>query len=149
MAIGNATSDYGPGGGGLATMFARLARRARIAYRDMRQRQTLRRELAECALNGELETTLGELGLSLGQVERLVKGYPESSRLLQAMGRRLGVDRIGVKDILTLREMQRSCSLCPSHAECRHWLRSGEGEGYHAFCPNAGIFDELRGLRAR
>jgi len=38
---------------------------------------------------------------------------------------------------------QKSCPECPSVASCRTWIASGRSHGYHDFCPNAALVEQL------
>ena len=63
------------------------------------------------------------------------------------------LDRIGIEverapeTILTdeLRAAMRLCVKCRHNRRCQRWLRGdGPADDYHAFCPNAALFDQLR-----
>ncbi len=123
---------------------ARLASKTKMAIADARQRYALRRELADCAMNSDFDIILAEAGLGRGEIEPLIKGHPNATRLLRAMSERLGVEGERSKDPVILREMQRTCSLCAEHRRCRRWLHAHRKDGYHDFCPNAELLDLLR-----
>jgi uncharacterized protein YjiS (DUF1127 family) len=125
-------------------LFARIAQRARLAFDDMRQRHALRRELAVCAMQGGLDETLADIGVSRAQIVPLVKGAPNAARLLTRMAAWVGVDLEGIRDPALRRELQRVCSLCAAQGRCKHWLDDPDSRGYREFCPNAGTLDELR-----
>lgn len=125
-------------------MLARLVHQARTAIADAGERRALRRELADYAMTGNLDSLLAEAGLSRAQIEPLIKGYPEAPRLLEAMAERLGVEEEYKKDPTIQRDLQRTCSLCAAHGRCRRWLHSGRQDGYRDFCPNAELLDFLR-----
>jgi hypothetical protein len=129
---------------GIGGMLSRLANRAKVAIADARQRRALRRELADCAMNGELDTILADVGLTRGDIEPLIKGHPEAARLFRAMLGRLGLEKEYSRDSNIHREMERTCSLCDEHGRCRGWLHTGRKDGYHDFCPNADLLDFLR-----
>lgn len=121
-----------------------LAAKAKTAIADARQRYALRRELANCAMNSDFDIILAEAGLGRGEIEPLIKGHPDASRLLRAMSERLSVEQERNKDPVILREMQRTCALCTEHGRCRRWLSTERKDGYHDFCPNAELLDLLR-----
>ncbi|HVA39220.1 MAG TPA: DUF6455 family protein [Candidatus Binataceae bacterium] len=133
---------------GTADMVARLAARMKQALSDMRQRHRLREEIGEMERNGGLDSLLADVGLTRGDVDAVIAGFPESGRLLQAMAERLQVDYDSIKDAAIRFELQRTCTMCSTRGRCRTWLRSAETEGYRDFCPNGARFDELRGHAA-
>jgi hypothetical protein len=70
-----------------------------------------------------------------------------SERRLTRMLKRAGLD----PEIAThgdteaiIKEIRRRCRKCASEALCERWL-AGEEEGNNSFCPNARVFDVLRG----
>jgi hypothetical protein len=80
-------------------------------------------------------------GVSIPAILEAFPGFPH----LNAMLRRAGVERAAVSPG-EMRELQWTCLLCTSHAECSRWLRSDPPEALAGFCDNAG---KLRRLRPR
>lgn len=134
------TMESATGPAGLAGAVVQLACRLKQAMADLRERSMFRAEIADLA---EDPWMLADLGLTPGELDRIVAGYPESGRLLRRMAHVVGVD-INPLDAATQYELQRSCSLCDSHSACRRWLDAGHPEASRDFCPNRKLLDALQ-----
>ena len=148
----NAESGFEFDGAGRGTLIGRCRAALVDAVARMRERRSLRRELARCADDGVLDEILGELGVSRAEMAQWTAGYPRAVRLRAAMTARLGIDASTLGHCRLQRAIERNCASCPAHRRCREWLRSGARDGYEAFCPNAALFEALRaqpGARAR
>lgn len=106
---------------------------------DLARRSARQNEIAALDRAGMLNAVLDDLGLTRWELNKSLRGYPESERLLDTMAYHLGVE-LEKLDARTLYALRHACALCDAHRLCRHWL--GEGApGEPAFCPNAAIFD--------
>lgn len=79
------------------------------------------------------------------------KGRDASSHLYRRMAD-LGIDRAAVaaSDPMTLRDMQRDCSLCHNKRRCRHDLaRAADPSTWASYCPNDQALKMLPGGGAR
>ena len=126
-----------------ADALSRSYARIRDIVADFLARGALADDLADLERRGLLDALLGDLGLTHGELTRLVRGYPEAGRLLPAMARRLGID-IEALDPRTRYALQQNCALCTAHRRCRGFLATGgddEDMDRRAFCPNAALFD--------
>jgi uncharacterized protein YjiS (DUF1127 family) len=105
-----------------------------------RQRRRLRRELAQLAAMGSLDSVLADVGLNRSQIDPLVAGCAGSRDLLDQMLARLGIDpaELSVED---MRDMTWTCTTCPDKRHCRQWLADIENTDFHGFCPNAARLD--------
>lgn len=111
-------------------------------FSDFLERQALHDKLVELERGGSLEPVLRDLGLTLPEMERIVRGGPEASRLLPVMAKHLGID-IETLDPRVQYALKQTCAMCNAHRRCRHWLAKDEGgdDAYKDFCPNADLFD--------
>jgi len=118
--------------------------RVRQLFSDMEARSALRAQMADLDRRGGLDNVLTDLGISRPALESIIRGYPESGRLLPAMAKRLGLD-ITKLDPRWRYNIQRNCAECQSQGRCRHWLATASAESteYRAFCPNAELFDPV------
>jgi len=125
-------------GGALARPFIGLWQ----AVSDFLDRSALREELADLDRRCGLDTVLQDLGLTLPEMERIVRGYPEAGRLEHAMAQRLGIE-LETLDPKTQYAMSQTCAMCQAHRRCRRWLATtgAENVDYKDFCPNAELFD--------
>jgi len=129
-------------------MWGELKHRLATAREDARVRGDLEYELACLDQAGELDGVLEGIGLSRAALPIVIKNYPGSMRRFLGMTRRL---RIGAQPAPTLRVgidalfgPRRRCLFCAESRRCESWLRTGRGESYGAFCPNAPVFDRMR-----
>jgi uncharacterized protein DUF6455 len=126
--------------GRLARQFAGL----RQCISDFLERGRLHAEMLDLERRGSLKAVLGDMGIPLGEMKRIVGGYPEAGRLRRAMAKRLGVD-FDALDPRTRYAIGENCAICLAHRQCRRWLASASKEGdYKSFCPNAEFFDAAR-----
>jgi hypothetical protein len=116
---------------------------------DAAMRRQLREELA--GLGADLDRVLAEIGITRDEMEDLIENAPRSRLLLQAMLKRLGLEKRMVLLAPELaRSIERRCATCGSQKVCGEWIAQGApGDGYRRFCPNAETFDALpRGGKA-
>lgn len=126
----------------------------RFAVEGWHERHALARDLAKLRLQGELDRTLADNGISGSEVMRLMRAHPGAARQFAEMTERVGVDRRRLPATpavgATLRDMEWRCGECRSWRRCRDWLGSGlRNDGYRAFCPNADALEELRDRQQR
>ncbi len=72
-----------------------------------------------------------------------------SERRMRSMLEAVGLDSKVVSSPDTdaiVREIRQRCQSCSAEDVCEHWLAGRKG-GDNSFCPNAGVFDELRKTR--
>lgn len=116
--------------------------RARQAVADFVARRTLRDQVAAMESRGALDDFLKDIGSTRPEIEKMIRGYGNTQRLLPAMMARLGVDAAAF-DAATLYEVRETCAGCRAHRRCRRWLAkaSGPATAYRDFCPSAKTFD--------
>lgn len=119
--------------------------RLRQFFADCRDRRAFLNEIADLERRGCLDTLLQDMGMSLADMEQLVRGYPEAGRLMPAMAERLGVD-LEKLDPRLLYALRQNCGMCVAHRRCRQWLGSTSVHtgGAAAFCPNSELFESAR-----
>ena len=127
---------------GLLQRLGDACRSARDAYGDWRDSRALRREINVLEMQQLLDTTLADIGLSRAQLPRLAGGM-RRRRLFRRMLARLGLESVRLGDRAELNEVMWTCASCTAGKACRHWLDSGQVDGYQAFCANAPTFDRL------
>ena len=124
----------------LARILASGARKLRIAFADMWERQAWRVQFDVWTQRREVDSVLEALGLERDQIPLFIKRIPAAARLLPAMMARIGAKaRLGA-DAPPRQELLRVCALCPDQARCQEWLDSGATTGFEEFCPNAPVF---------
>ncbi len=72
-----------------------------------------------------------------------------SERRMNSMLEAVGLDSrvLSSADTETIvHDIRRRCQSCSAEDVCEHWLAGRKG-GDNSFCPNAGVFDELRKTR--
>ncbi len=126
-----------------------LPARISLGLAGWRERHALACELAYLRMQGELERTLADSGVSPSEVPRLFRQHPGAARQFRDMIDRVGIDRARLP--LTpatgaeLRDMEWRCGECRAWRECRAWLASGLwSDGYSRFCPNADALERMR-----
>jgi hypothetical protein len=67
----------------------------------------------------------------------------DASIQLDAVCEQLGINGNRLRDSILLADMQLACIQCGTHERCVDWLRTGQQDGYQAFCPNAELLDWL------
>jgi transcriptional regulator with XRE-family HTH domain len=112
-----------------------------------------RRELNEMRQmdRADFDRIAGELRLSPGELDTLVRQGPHSADELPKLLKALGIDETGLARIepMVLRDMERVCALCRHKPECDRDLAAGtSAEHYEGYCLNAATIDGL-GLQAR
>ncbi|HUA54832.1 MAG TPA: DUF6455 family protein [Candidatus Sulfotelmatobacter sp.] len=132
---------------GLLQRLGDACRGARDAYHDWRDSRTLRREIDVLETQHLLDSTLADVGLSRAQLPRLASGM-RRHRLFHRMLARLGLESARLGDRAELNEIMWTCASCTAGKACRHWLDSGQVDGYQTFCANAPAFDRLIAQRS-
>jgi len=107
-----------------------------------------RRELREIrSLDvANFDRIAGELRISTGDLEALVRRGAHAADELPKMLKALGIDREDLvrTEPLVLRDMERVCSLCIHKRQCDHDLAAGvAAENYAEYCANAPTIDGL------
>lgn len=88
----------------------------------------------------EIEELSGEMGLSRGQLEALVRAGPDAAAEMERMMAALDVDpeAVQVAYPAMMREMRINCATCPDKSLCRHTLADGTAAALlTSFCPNS------------
>ncbi len=109
---------------------------------------THRRELNEMRQmdRADFDRIAGELRVSPGELDMLVRQGPHSADELPKLLKALGIDETGLAHIepMVLRDMERVCALCRHKPECDRDLAAGTSAGhYEGYCLNAGTIDGL------
>lgn len=123
-----------------------------VRLRQWRENSRLLRELSEMpdAERGRLHH---DLGVTHGQLDRVVTGADAAERLLPQMMERYGVDPDGVasRHRAVMRDLQRTCAGCPFQRKCRRALARGANRAEcRRFCMNNATLATLaRGAGAR
>jgi transcriptional regulator with XRE-family HTH domain len=107
-----------------------------------------RRELNELRqLNtSEFDRIAGELRVSPGDLNELVRQGPHSADELPKLLKVLGIDEeaLARSQPLVLRDMERVCALCAHKGECDRDLAAGtSAEHYEGYCLNAPTIEML------
>ena len=88
----------------------------------------------------EVAELSGEMGLSRGQLEALVKAGPEAAAEMERMMAALDIDPEAVQAAYPamMRDMRINCATCPDKRLCRHTLAEGTATALlTSFCPNS------------
>jgi uncharacterized protein YjiS (DUF1127 family) len=124
---------------------ARLPSQIISTVEEWRERDMLQRELAELGKHGELDRVLADTGLARADIPTLIRNGPAAARQLDEMMERIGIDLAQCRGLSWMRTIEWQCVACSSRNECRRWLESGASDdGFHAFCPNAKLFEQAR-----
>lgn len=107
-----------------------------------------RRELSEIRRmdTAEFDRIAGDLRVSPGDLDTLVRRGPHAADELPHLLKALGIDEADLarSEPLVLRDMMRVCSLCSHKRECDRELHAGtSAEHYQGYCPNASTIDSL------
>jgi len=107
-----------------------------------------RRELNELRqLNtSEFDRIAGELRVSPGDLNELVRQGPHAADELPKLLKVLGIDEeaLARSQPLVLRDMERVCALCAHKGECDRDLAAGtSAEHYEGYCLNASTIELL------
>lgn len=87
-----------------------------------------------------------DLSLSPGELRSLAAKEPNSADLVYRRMHQLGLDydSIARVDQKTLRDMQKTCSLCDRKGRCRQDLACGApASAWHSYCPNDDVLSAL------
>ncbi len=131
----------GSNSGGIGVVERLLAEAGRFIC-DLREAFAFGNELAELDRRGSLKVILDDLGLSLSDIQRMARGYPEAGWRLPEMAAHLKLDLDNL-DPRTLYALKQTCALCDAHRHCRRWLATATANAmdYKDFCPNAELLD--------
>lgn len=91
----------------------------------------------------EIDEISGEMGLSRGLLEALVKAGPDAADEMDRMMAALDIDPVAVQSAhpAIMRDMRVACATCADKTACRHALAEGTAAALlTSFCPNS---DEL------
>ncbi len=129
--------------------FRRLPASIALAIEGWRERHELACEMAQLRMQGDLERTLADSGVSPSDVPRLIRAHPGAARQFAEMVERVGIDRARLPLTPAIgaafREMGLRCGECAVWRHCRAWLDSGLlTDGYRDFCPNAEALELMR-----
>jgi len=107
-----------------------------------------RRELNELRqLNtSEFDRIAGELRVSPGDLNELIRQRPHAADELPKLLKVLGIDEdaLARSQPLVLRDMERVCALCANKGECDRDLAAGtSAEHYKGYCLNAPTIELL------
>ena len=113
-----------------------------------------RREINEMRQleNADLERIAGDLGISAGDLEELVRQGPHAADELPRLLKTLGIDENNLASAqpMLLRDMERVCALCGHKGQCDRDLVAGtSAEHYAEYCPNAPTIETLHETPAR
>ena len=135
-----------------ATTLSQAFDRVSTTLEKWRERRELEHEFVQLRAQGEFERTLADSGISSSDLPRLMRAHPGTTRQLEQIMSRLGLDRRQL--VMTpavaeeLREMEWRCGECQSWRECRAWLGSDLSSEGPRSCANAGAIDRLRDQQA-
>jgi hypothetical protein len=107
-----------------------------------------RRELNEVRQmdRTDFDRIAGELRVSPGELDTLVRQGPHSADELPKLLKALGIDEADLvrTEPMVLRDMERVCALCHNKRECDRDLAAGtSAEHYEGYCLNAPTIDGL------
>jgi hypothetical protein len=94
----------------------------------------------------EIGQMADDLGVTRADVVALANHAPDNTALMEAMMRANGLDPAAVRDnmAISLRDIQRVCTLCRDSKRCLRELDAGTAADHaHEFCPNAGTFGDI------
>jgi len=125
---------------------ARLKRRLADWIEDRRYGRRHDRLVENLRGKGEFEELIEALGVTAEQFERSRVPPIVAAELSQRMLRQLGCDSLIAPTDMPL--VTQRCRACSSWKMCRRWLDRGDSDiDYRDFCPNAEVFNRLRGLK--
>jgi transcriptional regulator with XRE-family HTH domain len=107
-----------------------------------------RRELSEIRQmdREDFERIAGDLRISPGELDELVRRGPHAADKLPQMLKALGIDEAALSrsEPLVLRDMERVCAMCKDKPRCHRDLAAGTaGAHYEEYCLNAPTIDHL------
>src|SRR5882672_8830001 len=88
----------------------------------------------------DFDRIAGELRISPGELDTLVRQGPHAADELPKLLKALGIDEAGLarSEPMVLRDMERVCALCCHKPECGRDLAAGTSAGhYEGYCLNA------------
>ena len=104
----------------------------------------------KCCAEDDVERMARDLGVSISELHRLASLGPQSDDPLL---RRMAALDLDIKEVTelapqTLRELQRTCTLCANKRLCaRDFTRNaGNNRAWENYCPNAAVLKMLNGL---
>ena len=107
-----------------------------------------RRDLSEVRRmdTTEFDRIAGDLRVSRGDLDTLVRRGPHAADELPKLLKLLGIDEADLarSEPLVLRDMERVCAMCASKRQCDRDLAAGtSAEHYEGYCLNAPTIDSL------
>lgn len=107
-----------------------------------------RRDLSEVRRmdTTEFDRIAGDLRVSPGELDTLVRRGPHAADELPKLLKALGIDEADLArtEPLVLRDMERVCAMCASKRQCDRDLAAGTSvEHYEEYCLNAPTIDSL------
>lgn len=114
-------------------------------WRNFRRNRSPSSDLSCCAKN-EVERIAKDLGMSAVELRALAS---RNSHFTDLLARRLAALGLDTKEIIeaepgTLQDLQRLCTMCDSHKQCRKDLdRDPTSEDWEEYCPNVGTLKML------
>jgi hypothetical protein len=107
-----------------------------------------RRDLSEVRRmdTTEFDRIAGDLRVSPGELDTLVRRGPHAADELPKLLKVLGIDEADLArtEPLVLRDMERVCAMCASKRQCDRDLAAGtSAEHYEEYCLNAPTIDSL------
>jgi hypothetical protein len=103
----------------------------------------------KCCAEQDLERMAKDLGISVPELHKFASLGPQSADLLQRRMTVLDLDNKEVSEIApqTLRELQRTCTLCANKRQCaRDLARDAPDSAWENYCPNAETLKALNAL---
>jgi hypothetical protein len=105
-------------------------------------------ELAACSEN-EVDRMARDVGLSVHELQRLVRRGPQAADLLLCRMAALNLDReeIAEADRATFLDLQRVCSSCDCKGFCeRELARDPDDPAWEDYCPNVATLKMLNAM---
>jgi len=103
----------------------------------------------KCCAEQDLERMAKDLGITVSELHKFASQGPESADLLLRRMAVLDLDKKEVSEIApqTLRELQRTCTLCANKRLCaRDLARDASNPAWENYCPNAATLMALNAL---
>ena len=88
----------------------------------------------------EVARIAGDVGVSTGELNELMRLGPDAAALLSHRMRAIGLNPeiVGASEPATMRDMQRLCSQCGKHGRCERDLnRDPQDPTWRSYCPNS------------
>ena len=124
----------------------RRLRKVKTGLRRTRARRRLTRDLVGFS-NKELADVLAKVGVRRADLFTGFEGNARHRRLMGRMLEHFDIDREMACEHQwrKLVYADKVCARCPNVAKCQRWLAWGRKNGApNVFCPNAGLFTQLR-----